>query len=68
MTVTHSNYFQELADEAELRIRGRFTGPASASVLRLDSCQPADSPGTLAVCDDDSSSHVVGWCQDLPAI
>jgi hypothetical protein len=42
----HSDDFRELSDDSELRIRGRFTRPVGASVLRLDSCQSADSPGT----------------------
>jgi hypothetical protein len=42
----HSDDFRELSDDPELRIRGRFTRAVGASVLRLDSCQSANSPGT----------------------
>jgi hypothetical protein len=42
----HSDDFRELSDDMEMRIRGRFTKVVGASVLRLDSCQSADSPGT----------------------
>jgi hypothetical protein len=42
----HSDDFRELSDDSELRIRGRLTRAVGPSVLRLDSCQSADSPGT----------------------
>jgi hypothetical protein len=35
--------FEDLGAGPELRVRGRFTGVLPGSVLRLDSCRPADA-------------------------